>query len=125
MIRCKQCKKKYPDHLFANPLCPICNLKNRNATHGLPEGTPFQGEIASSLYDEAVAFAPPRRRSKSMNRQEHLAWAKARALEYVSIGDLPKHEAFQSRGIFIALTLGVLEVPRGPAAVRHWIEGFN
>ena len=61
MRRCEQCKKKYPAHLFSTPVCPICALRNRNAIHGLPENEPFQGEIAASMYDEAIAFDEQRK----------------------------------------------------------------
>jgi hypothetical protein len=37
-------------------LCPICALKERNALHGLPEDTPFQGPIARQMYEEALSY---------------------------------------------------------------------
>ncbi len=71
-----------------------------------------------------------------MTRSEHLGWAKQRALEYVNEGDLSnavasmlsdlrKHDAFRDP-VYAALgTLGLMEIQRGPDAVRKWIEGFN
>ncbi len=56
MIRCPQCKQKYPGEIMMGGVCPICALKNRNETHGMPANTPFQGEIASDLHAQAVAF---------------------------------------------------------------------
>ena len=69
-----------------------------------------------------------------MNRQEYLAWAKQRALEYVGIGelknavvsmlsDLAKHPELEAPP-FLAFA-GMLEITHGAGAVRHWIEGFN
>ena len=71
-----------------------------------------------------------------MNRAEHLAWAKKRALEYVDMGDLLnavvslssdllKHEDFRTAGVELALQFGLFKVSHGAGAVRHWIEGFN
>jgi len=73
-----------------------------------------------------------------MTRAEHLAWAKARALELVDAGeleqavasmisDLGKHEGTVMHGApaSVVIALGIAEVDRGAAAVRHWIEGFN
>lgn len=61
LIRCQQCKKKYPAHLFGIPICPLCALENRNAAHGLPADTPFHGEIAAAMHAEAVEFDKGRR----------------------------------------------------------------
>ncbi len=70
-----------------------------------------------------------------MTRDEHLAWAKQRALEYVKIGDLEnavtsmlsdleKHS--ELAGIARKMTmLGVMSAREGPLAVRRFIEGFN
>ena len=70
-----------------------------------------------------------------MTREEHLAWAKQRALEYVNAGDLinavasmgsdmSKHE---STAIHPALVgVGMLYAADGKSEdVRHWIEGFR
>ena len=71
-----------------------------------------------------------------MTRDEHLRWAKERALEYVTLNDLPnavasmisdlgKHEAFRGPAYSFVLPLGMAEIPRGKDAVRRWVEGFN
>ncbi len=72
-----------------------------------------------------------------MNRQEHLAWAKRRALEYVNAGDvnnawasmrsdLGKHPETNSTA---AILLGDMQLIGGflktPEAMRKFIEGFN
>lgn len=67
MIKCEDCKRKFPDHLIS-PLtigrdgastskycCPICALKLTNEIHGINE-TEFQGEIAQSMLVEAKQF---------------------------------------------------------------------
>jgi len=70
------------------------------------------------------------------NRDEHLAWAKKRALEYVDAGelanavasmgsDLGKHPEFKGVAYSTLTYLGMMEIQRGPEAVRRWIEGFN
>jgi hypothetical protein len=71
-----------------------------------------------------------------MNRDEHLAWCKQRALEYVKEGDLTdavasmisdlgKHPGTAMPGSPVFM-LGLMEANAGDAdRVRHWIEGFN
>ena len=70
-----------------------------------------------------------------MSREEHLQWAKTRALEYVESGDLvdavismasdlQKHEDIRMPPAEL-IQIGILETRRGTEAVRHWIEGFN
>lgn len=70
-----------------------------------------------------------------MDRAEHLAWAKTRALEYLDKGeasnavnsmlsDLGKHEELEfsvGMGTMILLTIDL----RNPEAVKRWIVGFN
>jgi len=71
-----------------------------------------------------------------MTRDEHLAWSKQRALEYLDAGDL--REAFTSMGSdlskhpelrdigFKMFPLGMLYVTQHNAReLRRWIEGFN
>ncbi len=72
-----------------------------------------------------------------MDRAEHLAWCKERALEYVDRGDiqnavasmlsdLSKHPETDrlSKGLFAAL--GIAAVRSGDSReVRRFIEGFN
>ena len=71
-----------------------------------------------------------------MNRAEHVAWCKARALEYVDRGDLAgavasmvsdltKHEGTDKPAYASLGMIGLMEVSIGPGAVRRWIEGFN
>ena len=74
-----------------------------------------------------------------MTREEHLEWAKKRALEYVDAGDLgqaftsmmsdlKKHEALQDH---VGIELGVMQAVAlkgwitNPVEVRNWITGFN
>ena len=67
-----------------------------------------------------------------MNRQEHLAWCKSHALEYIDMGDvsqplasmmndLGKHDETKS-SVGICM-LGFMETT--PAGMRKFIEGFN
>ena len=70
-------------------------------------------------------------------REEHLAWCKTRALEYVDSGnlqdaftsmcsDLTKHPETEST---VGIELGMLQLMGGQlgtaAQMRHFIEGFN
>lgn len=71
-----------------------------------------------------------------MNRADHLAWCKQRALEYVDQGDLAsavasmtsdlgKHEETVASNPFLMM-LAMNYVLSGDAnGVRRWIEGFN
>ena len=64
MRECPECHKSFPSHLiqpmigFLPPrdMCPICALRIRNEEHGLPKDTPFQGEIAKEMHEEAKRF---------------------------------------------------------------------
>ena len=71
-----------------------------------------------------------------IDRAEHLAWAKQRALEYLDRGDL--QQAVASMGmdleqhpdftgpVYGMLTFGgLIAIREGPDAVRRWIEGFH
>ena len=69
-------------------------------------------------------------------REEHLAWCKRRALQYVEAGqlqdavasmtsDLRKHPETGRPGVEMLGLLGLGEIRRGPDAVREWIEGFR
>lgn len=71
-----------------------------------------------------------------MDRTEHLAWCKRRALEYVEAGDLSsavasmgsdlrKHPEMDDHATAMLTLIGMMEIQNGPAAVRRWIEGFN
>lgn len=63
--KCDGCFRKFTSYLI-NPmytkgkvemLCPLCARAIRNAMHGLPENTPFGGEIANQYYQEALKEA--------------------------------------------------------------------
>ena len=69
-----------------------------------------------------------------MDRKEHLAWCKQRALEYVEAGDatnavasmlsdMSKHPETKLDPMFGMM--GLMEAQRGPESVRRWVEGFN
>lgn len=72
-----------------------------------------------------------------MNRQQHMAWAKQRALEYVEYGDVSN--AFSSMASDLGkhpetkghpgIQLGMMQLMSGhlnsPEAMRKFIEGFN
>lgn len=75
MTKCLECEQLFPDHLIQDmaigdktglhyvPLDPVCALKIRNQTAGLPLDTPFQGEMAQALYEEAVEFLEKQKKS--------------------------------------------------------------
>jgi hypothetical protein len=70
-------------------------------------------------------------------REEHLAWCKDRALEYVNAGDitnavasmgsdLNKHpETRDHSGIMLGLMLRMSGNLSDPQEARQWIEGFR
>jgi hypothetical protein len=71
-------------------------------------------------------------------REEHLAWCKERALEYVAAGDLANAVASMSSDLnkhpetafkaanAVLMRLGMMYYDQGdPVAVRRWIEGFR
>jgi hypothetical protein len=72
-----------------------------------------------------------------MDRREHLAWCKQRALEYCDAGDLQnavasmgsdllKHPETARSGHPHLLMIGVMEAASGnEPGVRRWITGFN
>lgn len=72
-----------------------------------------------------------------IGRNEHLAWAKARATEYLDRGDirnavtsmmsdLSKHDDFTGPTYDMLNRLGMMELMAGnQPGVRRWIEGFN
>ena len=72
-----------------------------------------------------------------MTREEHLAWCKKRALEYLDKGDvenaiasmmsdMQKHDEtkFSSGSILSAMGL-TIAITRNPQDTRRYIEGFN
>lgn len=68
-------------------------------------------------------------------REEHLAWAKQRALEYVDAGDLSYAVASMGSDLdkhpelgcnpYLLLIGGLHASERDRASVRRWIEGFR
>jgi len=73
-----------------------------------------------------------------MEREEHLEWAKKRALEYLDAGDtqnafssmvsdMKKHPELAGHG-GLMIGAGMLFVPgwvSNPNELRHWITGFR
>jgi len=37
-------------------VCGVCALEIRNEAFGLPEGTPFGGEMAQEIYEETLEY---------------------------------------------------------------------
>lgn len=74
---------------------------------------------------------------RRMTRDEHLEWAKKRALEYVDRGeleqgltsmlsDLSKHEELKNHlGIELGVELSLIGALRSERVMRRFIEGFN
>ena len=72
-----------------------------------------------------------------VTRDEHLAWCKRRALEYVDAGDLTnavanmgselkQHPDTDNPALNGLVTIGMMYVTDGDnSAVRRWIEGFR
>ena len=62
--KCSVCLRLFPIHLVQPMVidgdswyaCPLCALEIRNEHAGLPPDTPFQGEIAKQMYDEAEKY---------------------------------------------------------------------
>ncbi len=69
------------------------------------------------------------------SRSEHMAWCKGRALEYLPhdpsqavasmVSDLNKHPETGGEVYRMLATAGMMEIQKGPEAVRRWVEGFN
>lgn len=75
-------------------------------------------------------------RNEAVNRDEHLAWAKQRALEYLDAGeltnafasmgsDLSKHPELAEIGRVMCQVGVIYVLNRNARELRHWIEGFN
>lgn len=71
-----------------------------------------------------------------MSREEHLKWAKARALEYVEArdlqnavasmaSDLGKHPQTAGNDFAVAMGAMLLVGGAGQGEIRNWINGFN
>lgn len=71
----------------------------------------------------------------SGSREEHLAWCKQRALEYLDAGDLPNAVASMGSDLTkhpetgcppVLMSLAMMHVLDGDAeGIRRWIDGFN
>jgi hypothetical protein len=63
--KCHSCKNDYPAHLIQTfvtnnsreSVCPLCALIRRNEMLGMPIDTPFHGEMANALFEEAFEYA--------------------------------------------------------------------
>jgi hypothetical protein len=61
MKKCEDCKQSFPAYLVVfmrwdiGPIeiCPLCACKVRNRLYRFPPQTPFPGEIAQRMYEEA------------------------------------------------------------------------
>lgn len=71
-----------------------------------------------------------------MTRDEHLAWAKKRALEYLDAGDvvqavtsmgsdLDKHPELRANPSLMAYAILFLLPNHDERGVREWVEGFR
>lgn len=112
------------------PLCSQCHTQSADAlSECLPRGI---GKTAQS----GMVSSGDQGKMPMMTRDEHLAWCKKRALEYLDAGDLL--EAFTSMGSDLSkhpelrnigqmmFPVGMLYVQQHDARqLRRWIEGFN
>lgn len=73
MEQCVECLEKFPAEILSpmitsegntGLLCGVCALRLRNEAHGLPLGTPFQGEVAQWMYEEAMKLKESRGKNK-------------------------------------------------------------
>lgn len=77
---CVKCEEEFPDEILSpmiggggpeGLMCGVCALKERNEFHGLPEDTPFQGEIAQQFYEQALAIKERRKNAGSISSKKH------------------------------------------------------
>ena len=69
-VPCGICKETYPFYLVQWLVtsegrvdsCPLCALEARNKMAGLPLDTPFHGEMALEMWEEASAIRKERKR---------------------------------------------------------------
>jgi len=70
MEKCHECGEKFPSEIlsqmrigggYTDLICGVCALKIRNKAHGLPMDTPFQGETAQWMYEEALKIKQQRK----------------------------------------------------------------
>ena len=63
-MKCSNCKRNFPSELVQPmfidggymSVCGVCALEIRNEAFGLPEGTPFGGEMAQEIYEETLEY---------------------------------------------------------------------
>ena len=61
---CAECRRQYPADLITSMFTggeyimvdAVCALKIRNAVHGLPKGTPFNGPLAHRLWQKTTEY---------------------------------------------------------------------
>ena len=94
--------------------------------------TPQERRVLSQSFD-----IPDHGPDDTMNRADHLAWAKGRAMAYVGIGDLNgalasmqsdmrKHtELVDHPGLQLGMMLALTANLSTAKDMRDWIEGFN
>jgi hypothetical protein len=73
--------------------------------------------------------------SEQRTREEHLAWCKKRALEYLPdapteaftsfASDMRKHPETKGAETFIGMSIMCTELFENPAKMESWIKGFN
>lgn len=92
-------------------------------------------EPSADRIEDLFGVRPPD--APIMRRDEHLAWAKERALEYVDAGDLTQAAASMNSDLskhpdlatHPGIELGMMQLMAGllntPREMRDWIVGFN
>jgi hypothetical protein len=70
-----------------------------------------------------------------MNREEHVTWCKARAMEYYNLGDMKNavtsmisdmNKREDTRVADVLIQLGMLHLANhNDREIKHWIEGFR
>ena len=95
---------------------------------------PIRGPLTSICYEMATLAEA---NGDALTRDEHLAWCKRRALEYVDAGDLTHavasmasdlktHPDTDNPALNGLVMIGMMYVTDGDkAAVQRWIEGFR
>lgn len=92
--------------------------------------TPHERQVLSRTFD-----IPDHHPDDTMNRADHLAWAKQRALEYVDtrpdlalrslFSDFGKHTELAGLPLEPAVTMLAVAAGDSAAEMRRFIEGFN
>ncbi len=98
-----------------------------------PDLTPHERQVLRSAGFQIPAHGP----QDTMTREDHLAWAKQRALEYVDAGDntsalasmqsdMHKHSELRDHpGLDLGMMLALSANLASSKDMREWIEGFN